>query len=116
MVAQILETTSYAISLAYASRNHFPFSTYGENFFLTFQNIVITLLILYFSRPRGALPGGLGVHEKPLSGSANGGNVRKVVSGLATAIASGVVLWSDVLCPPGVRQYPERFCADLWRY
>ncbi|KAI5118695.1 hypothetical protein M0805_003351 [Coniferiporia weirii] len=46
--AYILETLSYAITLAYSYRNEFPFSTYGENFFLTLQNAVITVLIAYY--------------------------------------------------------------------
>ncbi|KAF8169397.1 hypothetical protein BJ912DRAFT_999701 [Pholiota molesta] len=47
--AYLLETASYAITLAYAVRHHFPFSTYGENLFLTLQNTIITLLILAYS-------------------------------------------------------------------
>ncbi|KAK7455183.1 hypothetical protein VKT23_011055 [Stygiomarasmius scandens] len=46
-----LETLAYAINLAYSSRNHFPFSTYGENLFLTIQNIIITLLIIFYAPP-----------------------------------------------------------------
>ncbi|KAH9925370.1 mannose-P-dolichol utilization defect 1 protein [Epithele typhae] len=49
--AYVLETLSYAITLAYSYRNAFPFSTYGENFFLTLQNIVITLLIVHYNPP-----------------------------------------------------------------
>ncbi|KAJ7879594.1 hypothetical protein B0H14DRAFT_3082896 [Mycena olivaceomarginata] len=53
--AYILETLSYSITLEYAYRNEFPFSTYGENLFLTIQNILITLLIiLYAPRPAAA--------------------------------------------------------------
>ncbi|KAJ7141256.1 hypothetical protein C8R44DRAFT_866888 [Mycena epipterygia] len=51
--AYILETLSYAITLEYAYRNEFPFSTYGENLFLTIQNILITLLIILYA-PRAA--------------------------------------------------------------
>lgn len=51
--AYVLETLAYAITLAYSFRNGFPFSTYGENFFLTIQNVAITLLILAYS-PRPA--------------------------------------------------------------
>ncbi len=43
-----METFAYAITLVYSYRNNFPFSTYGENFFLTIQNSVITILIIYF--------------------------------------------------------------------
>lgn len=50
--AYVLETLSYAITLAYSYRNEFPFSTYGENLFLTVQNILIILLIIYFPSSR----------------------------------------------------------------
>ncbi|KAG6832765.1 hypothetical protein H0H87_000418 [Tephrocybe sp. NHM501043] len=49
--AYVLETLSYAITLAYSFRNDFPFSTYGENFFLTLQNALITLLIIFYAPP-----------------------------------------------------------------
>ncbi|KAH9172013.1 hypothetical protein EDB89DRAFT_2096290 [Lactarius sanguifluus] len=49
LTAYVLETLSYAITLAYSSRNGFPFSTYGENFFLTIQNVIITFLITLYS-------------------------------------------------------------------
>ncbi|KAF6741694.1 hypothetical protein DFP72DRAFT_941981 [Ephemerocybe angulata] len=45
----VLETLSYAITLAYSVRNAFPFSTYGENLFLALQNTVITFLIILYS-------------------------------------------------------------------
>ncbi|KAK6903499.1 mannose-P-dolichol utilization defect 1 [Kwoniella mangroviensis CBS 10435] len=91
--AYILETASYAINLAYASRNRFPFSTYGENFFLTIQNVIITLLILFFSTPRGAIL---------TSKQSSGGNLSKVITGLVITLVTGVVLWSENLCPPGM--------------
>ncbi|KIL61391.1 hypothetical protein M378DRAFT_13569 [Amanita muscaria Koide BX008] len=47
--AYILETLSYAITLAYSYRNNYPFSTYGENLFLTLQNIVILNLIIAYA-------------------------------------------------------------------
>jgi len=49
LLSYSLETLSYAITLAYSARHNFPFSTYGENFFLTIQNIIITLLIVYYA-------------------------------------------------------------------
>lgn len=101
---QVLETMSYAISLAYASRNAFPFSTYGENLFLTFQNVTITLLILYFSAPRGAVLNGPYASQRPLTGTAGRNSVTKVVAGLAIAVVSGLVLSSENLCPPGARE------------
>ncbi|KAF5335322.1 hypothetical protein D9611_011779 [Ephemerocybe angulata] len=45
----VLETLSYAITLAYSVRNAFPFSTYGENLFLALQNTIITFLIILYS-------------------------------------------------------------------
>ncbi|KAF8147864.1 hypothetical protein B0H34DRAFT_277285 [Crassisporium funariophilum] len=50
--AYILETLSYAITLAYSFRHNFPFSTYGENLFLTLQNTLITLLIIHYAPAR----------------------------------------------------------------
>ncbi|KAJ3575347.1 hypothetical protein NP233_g1156 [Leucocoprinus birnbaumii] len=49
LTAYVLETLSYAITLAYSVKNNFPFSTYGENLFLTIQDILITLLIIAFA-------------------------------------------------------------------
>jgi len=49
--AYVLETLAYAITSAYSFRNKFPFSTYGENLFLTIQNTIITLLIIYYPSP-----------------------------------------------------------------
>ncbi|KAJ7661662.1 hypothetical protein B0H17DRAFT_991917 [Mycena rosella] len=54
--AYILETLSYAITLAYASRNAFPFSTYGENLFLTLQNLAITVLIIVYAPKSASKP------------------------------------------------------------
>lgn len=54
--AYILETLSYAITTAYNYRNSYPFSTYGENLFLTAQNIVITLLIVSYAPPSSSRP------------------------------------------------------------
>ncbi|KIY45097.1 mannose-P-dolichol utilization defect 1 protein, partial [Fistulina hepatica ATCC 64428] len=50
-----LETIAYAINLTYSFRNHYPFSTYGENFFLTIQNTLITLLIIYYAPGKSSL-------------------------------------------------------------
>lgn len=100
---QILETFSYAISLAYASRNAFPFSTYGENLFLTIQNVIITLLIVWYSGPGGAVKSR---HSLSFGEPAAGrGNASKVVAGAAISAVTAYVLWSDSLCPPGLRQY-----------
>ncbi|PWN49152.1 mannose-P-dolichol utilization defect 1 protein [Violaceomyces palustris] len=47
-----LEVVAYTISLAYAVRSRLPFSTYGENLSLTFQNMIITLLVIAYSPAR----------------------------------------------------------------
>lgn len=51
LTAYALETIGYAINLAYSARNGFPFSTYGENLFLTIQNVAITYLIIQYPTP-----------------------------------------------------------------
>ncbi|KAF5360499.1 hypothetical protein D9756_005025 [Leucocoprinus leucothites] len=56
LTAYILETLSYAITLAYSVKNNFPFSTYGENLFLTIQDILITLLIIAFAPSSSSKP------------------------------------------------------------
>ncbi|KAF9320521.1 hypothetical protein BG006_002777 [Podila minutissima] len=45
----VLETLACVISLAYNVRQQNPLSTYGETFFVTFQNLVILALMLYYS-------------------------------------------------------------------
>lgn len=77
--AYVLETLAYAITLAYSYRNNFPFSTYGENFFLTLQNIVITFLIIHY--PTSALT------RKPSS-------APQLALATVAIAASGVVLYS----------------------
>lgn len=92
---QILETAAYAISLAYASRSRFPFSTYGENFFITIQNIIITLMILFYTVPKGATYTGLG---RTLS-TPNTGTRRRVSIGAAIITISCLFLWNNTFCP-----------------
>ncbi|KAJ8613314.1 hypothetical protein MRB53_037001 [Persea americana] len=46
----LLETAALVISLAYNTRNGFPFSTYGESAFIAVQNVAIAALILVFSK------------------------------------------------------------------
>ncbi|KAF9465578.1 hypothetical protein BDZ94DRAFT_1159835 [Collybia nuda] len=76
--AYILETLSYAITLAYSFRNGFPFSTYGENFFLTIQNAVITLLIIAYA---------------PVSSSSSSKGT-KIAAGIVATAASSAVLYA----------------------
>lgn len=84
---QALDALACGFALAYAARNHFPFSTYGENFFLTVQNVIITLLIVWYAAGHTA--------AKPLSGIGGNmrasGNVRGVVLGLT--VTAAITVW-----------------------
>ncbi|WOO76969.1 Mannose-P-dolichol utilization defect 1 protein [Vanrija pseudolonga] len=100
--AYILETASYEISLAYATRAGFPFSTYGENFFITIQNFIITLMILYYAAPKGASYAGLGAN--PLSAPTHS-VPRRVYVGAGIIIATCLFLWSTSLCPQGLLSF-----------
>ncbi|KAL0243652.1 hypothetical protein I308_105620 [Cryptococcus tetragattii IND107] len=91
--AYALETVAYAINLAYNSRNAFPFSTYGETFFLAIQNVIITLLIIHLAPQKGAVIG-----AKPLSSKQNT-NRTKVLTGAVITAATGFFLWSETFCP-----------------
>lgn len=51
--AYALETLGYAISLAYAWRSGFPFSTYGENVFMALQGVAIVLLVVKYGGTGG---------------------------------------------------------------
>jgi mannose-P-dolichol utilization defect protein 1 len=55
LTSYILETLSYAITLSYNLRQNNPFSTFGEIMFISIQNVIITLLILYFGRQFGMM-------------------------------------------------------------
>ncbi|CCH44372.1 Mannose-P-dolichol utilization defect 1 protein [Wickerhamomyces ciferrii] len=48
-VSILLETISQLITLSYNFRQNNEFTTFGESAFLSFQNIIILLLILYYS-------------------------------------------------------------------
>ncbi|KAF7315908.1 Mannose-P-dolichol utilization defect 1 protein-like protein [Mycena indigotica] len=80
--AYLLETLSYAITLVYSHRNGFPFSTYGENLFLTLQNIAITLLIILYA-PRSA-------------------SSDKTPSAIMTFLALSVFFLGTALAPPSI--------------
>ncbi|KAL7415456.1 hypothetical protein BDY24DRAFT_409105 [Mrakia frigida] len=86
----ILETLGYAISLSYAFRSNFPFSTYGENVFMAAQNVVITLLIVQFGE--GALGG------RALTQERKGKRGKVVLTGVAMALV-GYVLSNERVLP-----------------
>jgi len=70
LTAYVLETLSYAITLAYSVKSNFPFSTYGENLFLTIQDILITLLIIVFAPTTSSKPRDLSLASLVISGTA----------------------------------------------
>ena len=70
LTAYILETLSYAITLAYSVKNNFPFSTYGENLFLTIQDILVTLLIIAFAPASSSKPRNLSLAFLAIAGTA----------------------------------------------
>ncbi|KAI9660420.1 MAG: hypothetical protein M1821_009770 [Bathelium mastoideum] len=47
-LSYLLETLSYTITLAYNTRQGFPFSTYGETALIALQNVAISLLVLHY--------------------------------------------------------------------
>ncbi|KAL1918949.1 uncharacterized protein VTP21DRAFT_2330 [Calcarisporiella thermophila] len=53
--AYYLETLACAITLFYNLNARHPFTTFGEVAFLTVQNAIITLMILYYSQRRGLI-------------------------------------------------------------
>ncbi|KDN61591.1 hypothetical protein CSUB01_01416 [Colletotrichum sublineola] len=53
VLSYLLETASYIVSLAYNYRNQFPFSTYGETALIMGQNVIITVLVLNYTRRAG---------------------------------------------------------------
>ncbi|KAF8475590.1 hypothetical protein BDZ91DRAFT_673457 [Kalaharituber pfeilii] len=48
-LSYLLETTAYAINLAYNFRKGNPFSTYGETALILIQNVAIAVMVLTFS-------------------------------------------------------------------
>ncbi|BFZ55354.1 hypothetical protein PYCC9005_002394 [Savitreella phatthalungensis] len=56
VLSYLLETTAFLITLAYNVRQGFAFSTYGETLFILLQNVVVTILVLFYAN-RGFLAG-----------------------------------------------------------
>jgi len=54
-VSMHLELVGYLITAAYHLRTGNPFSTYGENFFITAQNLVILFLMYKYTNTAGRL-------------------------------------------------------------
>jgi len=94
--AYTLETAAYAITTIYALRNRFPFSTYGENFFLSLQNIFVTMLIIYYSRPRLA--------------SGRESKIPQLLAAVAVAVAA---IYALLAAPPTVLQGLQMLTVPL---
>jgi mannose-P-dolichol utilization defect 1 len=84
LAAYILETSSYAITLTYSWRNAFPFSTYGENLFLTIQNVFITFLIILYNSSS----------SRRLATSPPPNATGKIVIALLALIAASIALFT----------------------
>ncbi|KAF5317776.1 hypothetical protein D9619_012528 [Psilocybe cf. subviscida] len=81
--ASVLETLSYAITSVYSFRHAFPFSTYGENLFLTLQNTLILFLIIGYAPP-------------PLNPSMSTlGKPERLVSAVAGCIVTTAILMTS---------------------
>lgn len=107
-----LEVVAYDISLAYAFRKQLPFSTYGENASLTVQNMIITLLIIWYS-PKGKLQGGLlttagSSISLPFSISHS---LRPVLLASSAMIISSIFLF--ILCPPPFLSVLQAFSIPI---
>ncbi|CDZ98215.1 Predicted endoplasmic reticulum membrane protein Lec35/MPDU1 involved in monosaccharide-P-dolichol utilization [Phaffia rhodozyma] len=95
--AYVLETLSYAISLAYAYRSEFPFSTYGENLFMTIQNIVICLQIVHYGSGSRALTGMGGSFGK--RSSREQGRAKQLIGWIIGMAIVGGSLFSQTIIP-----------------
>ncbi|KAE8220836.1 hypothetical protein CF319_g5704 [Tilletia indica] len=92
-----LEVVAYTVSLAYAIREKLPFTAWGENLSLTVQNMIITLLIIYYT-PLSPV--------KSLGGtSAPGQNMNKVTLAATLMIVGVLFLSSQTLCPPHLLKF-----------
>lgn len=97
----ILEVIAYTISLIYAVRLRIPFSTYGENASLTLQNMVITLLIMWFS-PMDSVSFRITTlcHQRGIPS-----NAFYVVVGAALMIICSLMLISETVVPLPLLQF-----------
>jgi mannose-P-dolichol utilization defect protein 1 len=111
-----LEVLAYDISLAYAFRKRLPFSTYGENASLTVQNMIITLLILFYSstidkqsRQGGGLLTSAGSSIRLRFGNTNA--VRSVILAAGSMLSLSVFLF--YLCPPTTLSVLQAFSIPI---
>jgi hypothetical protein len=79
---------------------------------LTIQNVIITLLIIFFSGSQGAQPSGLASSGRALS-LGQRGNLKGAASGLVLVVVAGMALWSNTLCPPSIRKLVVLVALDI---
>lgn len=117
-----LEVVAYDISLAYAFRKRLPFSTYGENASLTVQNMVITLLIIWYGTEEKGQKrkGGLlvsssnrtkGQHDTSSSDRIDPMVMKRVFLAGILMLLSTVFLF--VLCPPNFLSVLQGFSIPI---
>lgn len=111
-----LEVIAYAISLAYAYRKEMPFSTYGENASLTLQNMIITLLIIYYTPKTNQQQGGI-ISQLNMGGKGHltkqrqSNNIRVVTLAGASMVIASIYLF--FLCPPSFLSVLQGFSIPI---
>ncbi|PWN31293.1 mannose-P-dolichol utilization defect 1 protein [Meira miltonrushii] len=116
-----LEVVAYDISLAYAFRKRLPFSTYGENASLTVQNMVITLLIIWYGteekgqRRKGGLLISSSVRRSAQRDSSSDESepmvMRRVILAALLMLVSSIFLF--LLCPPNLLSVLQAFSIPI---
>jgi len=97
-----LEVVAYTVSLAYAIREQLPFTAWGENLSLTVQNMIITLLIIYYA-PLSASLKSLGAGTNPAA--ERGRNMNKVTLAATLMVLGVIFLASPSLCTPRLLRF-----------
>lgn len=116
-----LEVVAYDISLAYAFRKQLPFSTYGENASLTVQNMVITLLIIWYGteekgqKRKGGLLISSSIRQNTqrdsLSEEREPMVMKRVISAALLMFVSSIFLF--LLCPPKLLSALQAFSIPI---
>ncbi|MCO5565307.1 hypothetical protein L7F22_018980 [Adiantum nelumboides] len=112
-----LEVVAYDISLAYAFRKQLPFSTYGENASLTVQNMIITLLIIWYGteekgqRRKGGLLISSSSSRVSSSEERDPMVIKRVIFAAFLMFVSSIFLF--LLCPPNLLSVFQAFSIPI---
>lgn len=92
----VLELIGFTITLGYNVSRQNPFSTWGENFFLLTQTVVIVVLMLYYSKQMGVMSiSGLALWVAALGAMVSGNVPADIMAVLQTA-SVGIFVASKV--------------------